>query len=453
MNEEVKRHLERLARRTQADARVPGLQVAVHRADRDPWTFHIGQSGTGRPLDAQTAFRIGSVTKTFVAVLVLQCRDDGFLALDDPLGTHLDVPALGEVTIRRLLSHSSGIQREPQGEMWAPGGTGPDAQRLIADLSMTEQVLPGGQRYHYSNLGFSLLGQLVCRLRGGPFFEVLTDRVLKPLALVSVTDQTGPEAAVGYMVDTYSDHAQPEAERDLGATTSGQLWATASDMAKWAAYLADPQTVDPAGSVLALSTVDEMRLPQSVTNESRWVLGFGLGLMVQPQDHWTTHVGHDGSMPGFIAGVHGRRGPGAPPAFGAASLGSSGTAGEVATLTHELLRKAFELDPPDIPVWRPGPPAPPRYRSALGRWWSEGQEFVFSWRGDRLEASMVGAPAGAPPAVFAETDETDVLRGKSGREAGELLRLVRDADGQVTQMSWASYPVTRDQQTVSGRPF
>jgi len=453
MNEDVRRQLERLARQTQAQARVPGLQVAVHRADRDSWMFHIGQSGTDRPLDGQTVFRIGSVTKTFVAALVMQCRDDGLLALDDPLGAHLDVPALGDATVRRLLSHSSGIQREPHGDVWAPGGAGPDAQRLIADLSLTEQVLPGGQRYHYSNLGFSLLGRLVCRLRGGSFLEILTDRVLKPLALGSVSDRPGPAAAVGYMVDTYSDHAEPEAERDLGATTSGSLWGTASDMAKWAAFLADPRTADPEGRVLTPSTVDEMRLPQAVTDESRWVVGFGLGLMLQPQDNWTTHVGHDGGMPGFIAGVHGRRGPDAPPAFGAASLGSSGTADEIAALAHDLLRKAVELDPADIPVWRPGSPAPQRYRSALGRWWSEGQEFVFSWRDDRLQASVVGGPAGAPPAVFAETDETDVLRSVSGREIGERLRLVRDTNGQVAQMSWATYPVTRRQQTISGRRF
>lgn len=447
------RHLERLARQTQAGARVPGLQVAVHRADREPWLFHIGQSGTDRPLDEDTAFRIGSVTKTFVAVLVMQCRDDGLLELDDPLGAHLDVPALGDATVRRLLSHGSGIQREPYGDMWAPSGAAPDASRLIADLSMTEQVLPGGRRFHYSNLGFSLLGQLVCRLRGGSFIEILTDRVLKPMTLVSVTDRPGPTAAVGYMVDAYSDYAQPEAERDSGATTSGHLWGTASDMAKWAAYLADPQAVDPAETVLAPSTVDEMRLPQTITNESRWVVGFGLGLMLQPQDNWTTHVGHDGAMPGFIAGVHGRRGPGAPPAFGAASLGSSGTADEIATLAHELLRKTAELDPPDILVWRPGPPAPERYRSALGRWWSEGAEFVLSWRGDRLQASTVGGPAGAPPTVFAETDETDVLRAVSGREVGERLCLMRDGDGRVTQMSWATYPVTRDPQTISGHTF
>lgn len=453
MREDVALRLERMARQTQAEARVPGLTVAVHRADRVPWAFQIGQSGTARPLDAGTTMRIGSVTKTFVAVLVMQCRDDGLLDLDDPLRAHLDVPALGDATLRRMLSHGSGLQREPHGDVWAPHGVAPDALRLVADLAEVEQVLPGGQRFHYSNLAFSLLGQVVCRVRGGAFFEILSERVLRPMELASVTDRRGDTAAVGYMVDEYSDHAEPEAEKDLGATTSGHLWGTASDMAKWAAFLADPETVDPTGAVLAPSTVDEMRLPQMVTNPSRWAIGFGLGLMLEPQDNWTVHVGHDGGMPGFIAGVHGRRGPGAPPGLGAATLGSSGSAGEIAILAHRLLREVVELDPAAIPAWRPGSPPPDRYRSALGRWWSEGQEFVFAWRGGRLQAGVVGAPEGAPPAVFAETGEPDVLRTISGREAGERLRLVRDGGGQVTQMSWATYPFTRRQQTFDGTQF
>src|SRR5215211_7678143 len=97
--------LERLTRRCQADARVPALSVAVHRADRPLWTLEVGSSGTAEPLGPGTLFRIGSVTKTFTAVLVLQCRDDGLLDLDDPLERHLPVPAHGELPLRRLLSH------------------------------------------------------------------------------------------------------------------------------------------------------------------------------------------------------------------------------------------------------------------------------------------------------------------------------------------------------------
>src|SRR5689334_22193217 len=108
--------LARIVRRTQAQARVPALSVAVHRADRPLWAYQVGGSGhAAEPLSADTRFRIGSITKTFTAVLVLQCRDEGLLDLDDPIGAHLDVPRHGELPIRRLLSHTAGLQREPHG--------------------------------------------------------------------------------------------------------------------------------------------------------------------------------------------------------------------------------------------------------------------------------------------------------------------------------------------------
>src|SRR5215472_12027467 len=74
--------LERQVRTTQAQARVPALSAAVQRHDRPVWTLQVGRSGTETPLQSDTLFRIGSVTKTFTAVTVMQCRDDGLLELD-----------------------------------------------------------------------------------------------------------------------------------------------------------------------------------------------------------------------------------------------------------------------------------------------------------------------------------------------------------------------------------
>jgi YD repeat-containing protein len=82
----------------------------------------------------------------------------------------------------------------------------------------------------------------------------------------------------------------------------------------------------------------------------------------------------------------------------------------------------------------------------LGRWWSEGFEFVFRWRDGHLEARATEAPANRAPAVFA-VESGDVLRTVSGREAGEQLRLTRDGAGRVVRMHWATYRLTRDQQT------
>jgi CubicO group peptidase (beta-lactamase class C family) len=448
----VEAKLERLVRQAQAQARIPALTAALHRQDRPLWTFQVGTSGRAeRPLDAGTRFRMGSITKTFTAVLVMQCRDEGLLDLDDPIGKHLPVPRHGELTIRRLLSHTSGVQREPYGDVWDTLRM-PDAQHLMEDLARAERVLTPARRFHYSNLGFAILGQLVAHLRKAPWAEVLADQVLTPLGLFDVVTDPGERGAVGYLVHPYSDEARPEPPVDIGAVApAGQLWATAADLARWAAFLADPSIVDPDGAVLKESTVDEMRWPLTVSDDALWVDGFGLGVILIPQGERVVHVGHDGAMPGFLAGAYGRRSPArganAPHAFGAAVLGSSGAGIAAVGLPHALLITSAEDDPADIEPWMPAQAPPERYASVLGRWWSEGFEFTFFWRDGALCARRDLDPVDRPPAVFEELGE-DELRTIRGREVGEKLRLHRDPHtGEVVRMNWATYRVTRTQET------
>ncbi|MCW3840092.1 beta-lactamase family protein [Micromonospora yasonensis] len=447
--------LGRLVRQAQSQGRIPAVSVALHRADRPLWTCVAGGTGNDTPLDPDTVFRIGSVTKTFTSVLVMQCRDDGLLDLDDPIGRHLDLPAHGELTVRRLLSHTAGLQREPHGDVW-DSLRAPDVAQLLADLTRVERVLPTGRRFHYSNLGMALLGELVARLRGGTWAEVLADRVLAPLGLTATGPTPGQRAATGFLVDAYSDEAHPEPPTDFGAVApAAQLWSTATDMARWAAFLADPAALDPAGAVLAPATLDEMRWPLTTTDETLWAAGFGLGLILMPQPGRVVHVGHDGAMPGFLAAVYGRRGgDGTAGAMGCAVLGSSGTGTEVFELTHRLLDAAAEHDPAEIEPWRPGPPAPEHLRGVLGRWWGEGFEYVFSWHDGTLRARGADDPAGKPPAVFTPLpDRPDVFRTVSGREVGELLRLTRDERGEVVRMHWATYRFSRRQETFEGYDF
>ncbi|MFG2040864.1 serine hydrolase domain-containing protein [Dactylosporangium sp. NPDC048998] len=440
-----------MARRVQAEARVPALSVAVHRADRPLWTFQVGEG-----VDASSQLRMGSITKTFTAVLVMQCRDDGLLDLDDQIARHLPVKAHGELTIGRMLSHLSGLQREPFGDVWDTMQA-PDVEGLLGQLDRAEQVLRPGQRFHYSNLAIALLGHLVGRLRGGTWEEALRERILEPLGLhdVAVTPQ---RPVVGYQVDAWSDYAHPEPPDDFGAVgPAAQLWSTAADLARWAAFLADPRGMDPNGTVLAAATVEEMRVPQAITEDVLWARAFGLGLILHPQPggERVVHVGHDGAMPGFLAAAYGRiGGSGTPKALGVASLGSSGTAGEILELPHELLAAVAEHDPADIAPWVPGPQAPAQYRSVLGRWWGEGFEYAFSWRDGTLYARAVDAPAKRPPAVFAPVDgQPDLFRTVSGRETGELLRLTRDEHGTVVRMHWATYRFTRGQEAFDGHRF
>ncbi|WP_163507616.1 serine hydrolase domain-containing protein [Fodinicola acaciae] len=426
---------EREVRLLQRDHRVPAVSAALVRKDRPVWTYEAAAPGYGRGVDAQ--YRIGSVTKTFTAALVMQARDAGLLDLDDPVAKHLDVPQHGDHTIRRLLSHSSGLAREPYGDVWDTLDV-PDTGQVLSDLARVESVLPTSRRFHYSNLGFAILGHLVARLAGGSWEELVVDRLIQPLGLTRTTVEPVEPVAQGYLVDVFSDRVRPEPHVNFGGVNpAAQLWSTAADMATWAAFLAMPDE-----KVLARSTVDEMVHPLMVTDETDWQRAFGLGLMVIPRGDRVVHVGHTGGMPGFIAGVYCDRTTGT----GAAVLGSSGTAGQITVVPHKLLERSAELDPADIEPWVPGDAPPDELASVLGHWFTEGTEFTFSWTDGHLEARATGQPKQLPPAVF-ERVSRDLYRTVSGREAGEQLRLTRDDAGKVTRMNWATYRVTRDQQT------
>lgn len=444
--------LERLARQMQAQARVPALSVALRRADRPLWTFQVGESGTARQLDADSRFRIGSITKTFTAVLVMQARDAGLLGLDDPIAKYLDVPAHGELTIRRLLSHTGGLQREPAGDVWdtlAP----PELAGLLKELADAEVVHPPSRRFHYSNLGFALLGHAAAKVLGGQWWDLVRERICVPLGLTATTYERPDNAVVGYLVDAYSDHARPEPATDFRAVApAAQLWSTATDLATWAAFLADPAGVDPQGQVLSADTLEEMRWPLTPRHGAVWAMSVGLGLMMWPQQERALHIGHGGAMPGFLAHACGRQGgAGNPGGFSAAVLSSSGTAAEINNLTHDLINLSLDKDPMQIKPWAPGTAAPPELRSALGRWWGEGFEYVFRWSAGHLTAASVEDSPGLEPAVFTcDPDQPDILRTVSGRESGELLRLTRDENGDVVRMHWATYRFTRRQETFDG---
>jgi hypothetical protein len=113
----------------------------------------------------------------------------------------------------------------------------------------------------------------------------------------------------------------------------------------------------------------------------------------------------------------------------------------------ELLARRLVLatreELPDAPTeWRPEPGPPSELASVLGRWWSEGAEFVFTWEAGHLEARLAAPKRPPQPSIFEPLGD-DVFRTVAGREQGELLRLVRDESGTVVKLYWATYPFTR----------
>ena len=420
--------LDRLLQERQAD-RLPSVAAAVVNKGEQVWASAVGSAdyADGRDSTPDTQYRIGSITKTFTATAVLQLRDAGQLDLDDRLEQHINGIANGTPTIRRLLCHLSGLQREA-GEMFVTGQS-PTEDELVASMSEVEFVLGPAQAHHYSNLAFALLGQVVARKSGLAYTQYVDEHIIRPLGLSRTSWTPQAPKAQGYLVDEYARTVWTEPETDLaGTAAAGQLWSTVEDLGRWATFLARG-----AEGVLDAKTNEEMWFPQVMYYPHDWVLGWGLGLMLYNQGG-SIYGGHGGAMAGHLAGVYIDR----KTQTGAAALTNSGTRGDMDLFAISLVAKAKELWPEPIETWRPEQEPPAEVRAILGRWWSEGNEFVFWWERGALQAKVVGTAPGRGETTFER--DGDRWRAAAGRERGERLRI--DGD----QLIWSGYAFTRAQE-------
>jgi CubicO group peptidase (beta-lactamase class C family) len=431
--ESLVRDLRHRVLRVQKDQRLPSVSAAVSRNGGLLWNEAVGVADEDADAAAtpDTQYRVGSITKTFTAAAIMQLRDAGELGLDDRLGDHIPEAAYPGPTIRRMLSHHSGLQREPAGDLWETMQA-PTVDDLLSELVEAEQVLQPGTHFHYSNLAFALLGEVVARRSGQPYVEYVQERILNPLGLSRTTWAPSGARAQGYFVEPYSDTLTPERDDiDLrGAASAGQLWSTTADLCRWGAFLADP-----VPDVLAPTTVEEMHSVH-VMLDDRWEEAWGLGLGLM-RDGERILAGHSGGMPGHLSGFTYSRKDG----ISAAALTNAGA--DMQALAVRLAVAAIDALTAEPEPWRPAGPPPPEVAGILGRWWSEGEESVFSFRDGRLQARRAHDRPEEEPSIF-EPDGPDRYRVVSGRERGELLRAVRDGAGEVVKLYWATYPFHRE---------
>lgn len=431
---ETSRTLSRMVAEAQREWRSPGVSAGLVRDGRLVWSEHVGfaRLDPETPGTDDTQYLIGSVTKTFTAVLVLILRDEGRLSLDAPLSTYLPQTRHGAVSLRQLLAHASGLQREPVGRIWESLDA-PDEERLLRELEQAEQVLEPHVAFHYSNLAFALLGNVVERCSGAPWSDVVRQRLLEPLGMT----RTGlvPDerlAATGYLVHPHAATATPEPLFELRATAPlGGLWSTVADLARYAAFVADPPE-----SVLAPATLAEMATPMVMADTEGWLSAYGLGFALTRAGERVL-VGHGGAMPGYLTGLQVRRAE----KVGAVVFANSSAGAASVELATRLVTTVLDAEPAVPEPWRPSQPHP-ELDGVLGSWWSEGEECVFEVREDQLWCRVPSAP-GPRFATRFERESDDVWRAVEGRERGERLEVARDADGAVTRMYFATYPFTR----------
>ncbi|GII60837.1 serine hydrolase [Sphaerisporangium krabiense] len=413
----------------QSEARVPSLAVTVVRDGAPAW-FAARGAVEGAAPTRDTQYRIGSITKTMVATMVMRLRDEGALDLNDPIGKHVPATPVGEVTVAQLLSHTGGLTAEPPGPWWerTPGVT---AEALTGSLDAETARHRPGRRFHYSNVGFALLGELVARHRGVGWDEAVTEEVLRPLGMNDTTPRPREPHARGYAVHPFADVLLPEPEHDAGAMApAGQMWSTPADLARWAAFLA-------AGDarVLPAATLAEMREPAAVVEDGEvWSAGFGLGVQLL-RHRGRRLAGHGGSMPGFLAVVW------VDPAdrTGVVCMANttSGLRGSIATDLLDIL----DTHEPAIPAeWSPAA-ADPELLELTGPWyWGPAAYLLRLLPGRDLQLTPLG-PHGRASRFAARADGTWL--GLDGYYAGEVLRVVRRPDGTASHIDLNTFIFTR----------
>jgi CubicO group peptidase (beta-lactamase class C family) len=401
----------------QSEGRLPSVVAGVLRGGELEWTGAAGEV-PGDPNDRQ--YRIGSITKTFVAVAVLRLRDAGELDLDDPVGRFVPDTGYASSSIRALLSHTSGMQSEPTGPWWERS-PGPDFPTLVARNDGSGAVAGPGDFFHYSNLGFALLGEVVARAGGTTWWEVVATEVLGPLGMARTTYHPAPPHAQGYSVDHFAGTLTPEPHQDTGAMApAGQLWSTLGDLARWASFLSSGHP-----DVLGRATLSEAARPVPPAAD------YGLGLRVV-ECGGRRLVGHTGSMPGFLASLF------VDPESGDGTVAAANaTTGLDTARVPQLL---LSEDPVGLQgPWVPTDEVPVPARELLGLWFWGNTATELRWSNGRLELRSLGRSEGVDRFEL----QNSRIVGTEGYHRGEELHVVRNGDGSISHLDIATFIHTR----------
>lgn len=275
--------------------RISGLSIAVVKEGKiiKAEGYGLANVELNIPAKPETVYQIGSVSKQLIAAGVLLLLQDGKLSLDDKLSKFLDgtPDTWKEITVRHLLTHTSGIVRE------APGFD-PFKVQADADVIKTAYPLPlrfaPGEKWEYCNVGYFALAEIMRKVSGKPWAVFLHERVFQPLGMDATRTTTlteiVPNRADGYV---WRDGKLRNAESFFALRPSGAFLSTVLDLAKWDAALYSEQILNAASREL-------MWTPVKLNSGASHPYGFGWEL-----DAVNGHkrVQHGGSLPGFRATI------------------------------------------------------------------------------------------------------------------------------------------------------
>lgn len=421
---------------------LPGLTAIVVEDQEVLWSGAVGMANMENKTSANknTICSICSISKLFTSVAIMKLYDEGKIRLDDKVSDHLPAYALeqkypesGPITIRSLLTHSSGLPREAAYPYW----TGPDfpfptKEEIDSKLKDQETLYPASTYFQYSNLGLTLLGEIVEEISGMPYDDYVEQNILIPLGLSNTRTELpeslyGEELAIGYTAKK-RDGSRNKVKlfQANGITPAAGFSSTVGDLGKFASWqfrLRDSSIVE----ILKPSTLKNM---QNVhwTNPD-WSTTWGLGFSVYKGSDGNTWVGHGGSCPGYRStlqiNLKTKR------AF-SVMINASGTNPNKYGKGINAIMNKMETSKKDMDT-----EASKELKNYVGYydvspWW--GETYIGTFNGKLVSLSL---PSEEPAEAmhFYKHIEGDVFRRiRKDKTLGETLTFIRDKDGEITKL-------------------
>ncbi|WP_266158851.1 serine hydrolase domain-containing protein [Dyella silvatica] len=281
----------------------PGAAVLIAKGDHVIFRAARGRANIelGTPLATDQVFQIASVTKMFTAATVLKLAALGQLSIDDPLATYLpDFPHASGITLRQLLNHTAGISDIAKDLQPGFSRRDVDMATLIAEISKRPPDFAPGTRWAYSNAGYILLGAVIEKVTGEPWYTAMQKQLLDPLGLkqtrYGARDALIPGRVAGYSTDSQTHRVSNASFISLSIPASaGALVSTVDDLHRWMRALATGKAIGNDGFQQMISATPD--LPGSSAAHR---YGFGTYLW---HVRGNLMVGHTGQINGFASVV------------------------------------------------------------------------------------------------------------------------------------------------------
>ena len=281
------------------------------------WSKSYGDSDMEKktPADADTVYRIGSISKMFTALMLEQLVEANKVHLSDPVEKYFPeiklvqdrFPNAPAITLIQLATHTSGLGREPDNtDTYVTGAVADWEKTLIAALPHTHYTLEPGTRYSYSNIGYAILGAALSRAAGEPYLEYVPKHIFQPLGMthsaLERNSQMMPHLAKGYQVigpNGGVDAATAQREHETGRgykVPNGAIYTTVGDLARFASFLMG----QGPENVLKTPSLERFQLQSIVPANMGLTSGYGIGFDVERRDNYVA-FGHGGAVAGYTA--------------------------------------------------------------------------------------------------------------------------------------------------------